>query len=229
MVPDSQSNAGTDEQLSGVLERIIYSNPENHYCVGELRDEGGANRTITGILPNVQCGETLELHGLWEVHQKHGRQFKVTSFKSMLPASVYGIRKYLGSGLVPGIGKTYAGKIVAAFGENTFDVIEHHSARLREVEGIGPKRARQIKEAWDTQRASREILLFLQTYGVSVRNCLRLVKRYGGQAKQILMEDPYKTAREIDGIGFKTADQIARNLGFRFSSTTFFDDETEKP
>ncbi len=218
MADNRQGNRHPGEQLTGVLERIIYSNPENHYCVGELRDETGINRTVTGVMPNVQCGETLELEGIWEVHNKHGRQFKVTSCKSMLPASVYGIRKYLGSGLVPGIGKTYAGKIVASFGEDTFDVIEHHSARLREVEGIGPKRARQIKEAWDTQRASREILLFLQTYGVSVRNCLRLVKRYGGQAKAILMEDPYKTAREIEGIGFKTADQIARNLGFGFSS-----------
>lgn len=218
MAADSQSNPDTREQLDGVLERIIYSNAENHYCVGELRDESGSIRTVTGVMPNVQCGETLELQGLWEVHQKHGRQFKVTSCRSMLPASVYGIRKYLGSGLVPGIGKTYAGKIVGAFGENTFDVIENDSARLREVDGIGPKRARQIKEAWDTQRASREILLFLQTYGVSVRNCLRLVKRYGGQAKDVLMADPYKTAREIEGIGFKTADQIARNLGFGFSS-----------
>lgn len=218
MAAQSQDNSSTDERLDGVLERIIYSNPENHYCVGELRDETGMLQTVTGIMPNVQCGETLELHGNWEVHRQHGRQFKVESCTSTLPASVYGIRKYLGSGLVPGIGKTYAGKIVEAFGENTFDVIEHHSARLREVEGIGPKRARQIKEAWDTQRATREIMLFLQTYGVSVRNCLRLVKRYGGQAKAVLMEDPYKTAREIDGIGFKTADQIARNLGFGFSS-----------
>lgn len=207
-----------NEKLSGVLERIIYSNPENHFCVGELRDDDNNTRTVTGIMPNVQCGETLELEGNWETHRQHGRQFKVTSCTSTLPASVYGIRKYLGSGLVPGIGKTYAGKIVETFGKETFEVIENHSARLREVEGIGPKRARQIKEAWDTQRASREIMLFLQTYGVSVRNCLRLVKKYGSQAKAILMEDPYLVAREIDGIGFKTADQIARNLGFGFAS-----------
>jgi exodeoxyribonuclease V alpha subunit len=218
MTPPPPANAPGEGQLSGVLERIIYSNPENQFCVGELRDDSGMTQTVTGVMPNVQCGETLALTGDWENHRQHGRQFKVKSCTSTLPASVYGIRKYLGSGLVPGIGKTYAGKIVEVFGEDTFEVIEHHSARLREVAGIGPKRVRQIKEAWDTQRASREIMLFLQTYGVSVRNCLRLVKRYGGQAKAILMEDPYKTAREIDGIGFKTADQIARNLGFGFSS-----------
>jgi exodeoxyribonuclease V alpha subunit len=206
------------DALTGVLERIIYSNPENQFCVGELREEGGPMHTVTGIMPNVQCGETLELKGSWETHQRHGRQFKINSCTSTLPASVYGIRKYLGSGLVPGIGKTYAKKIVETFGKSTFDIIETDSGRLREVEGIGPKRATDIKQAWDTQRASREIMLFLQTYGVSVRNCLRLVRKYGNQAKAILMEDPYTTAREIDGIGFKTADQIARNLGFGFSS-----------
>lgn len=206
------------DRLKGVLERIIYSNPENQFCVGELREDGGPMHTVTGTLPNVQCGETLDLEGAWETHPQHGRQFKVTACTSTLPASVYGIRKYLGSGLVPGIGKTYAGKIVGKFGKETFEVIENHSGRLREVEGIGPKRAHEIKTAWDTQRASREIMLFLQTYGVTVRNCLRLVKRYGNQAKEILLEDPYTTAREIEGIGFKTADQIARNLGFGFAS-----------
>lgn len=206
------------ERLTGVLERIIYSNPENQFCVGELREEGGPMQTVTGVMPNVQCGETLELKGAWETHPRHGRQFKVAACASTLPASVYGIRKYLGSGLVPGIGKTYAKKIVEAFGKETFDVIESNSGRLREVEGIGPKRATDIKNAWDTQRASREVMLFLQTYGVSVRNCLQLVRKYGNQAKAILMEDPYTTAREIDGIGFKTADQIARNLGFGFAS-----------
>ncbi|MGC9449992.1 MAG: SF1B family DNA helicase RecD2 [Oceanipulchritudo sp.] len=218
MVSSSNNPGETGEQLTGVLEKIIYSNPENHFCVGELREDSGMMHTITGILPNVQCGETLELEGAWENHRQHGRQFRAAKFTSTLPASVYGIRKYLGSGLVPGIGKTYAKKIVEAFGQETFDIIENQSARLREVEGIGPKRAREIKNAWETQRASREIMLFLQTYGVSVRNCLRLVKRYGNQAKAILLEDPYTTAREIEGIGFKTADQIARNLGFGFSS-----------
>lgn len=215
-VPADQPDAnGT---LSGVLERIIYSNPENHYCVGELRDEGGRTHTITGTFPNVQCGETLELTGDWETHKTHGAQFKATAFSSRLPASVYGIRKYLGSGLVPGIGKTYAKKIVDTFGEKTFEVIEGDSARLREVPGIGAKRASEVKLAWESQRAGREIMLFLQTYGVSVRNCMRLIKRYGNEAKNILLQDPYTTAREIDGIGFKTADQIARNLGFGFES-----------
>lgn len=205
-------------QLSGVLERIIFSSAETQFCVGELRDDAGMLHTITGTLPQVQCGETLALEGDWETHRQHGTQFRVHSFTSTLPASVYGIRKYLGSGLVPGIGKTYAKKIVEHFGADTFAVIDEDSGRLREVPGIGSKRAREIKAAWDTQQASREIMLFLQTYGVGVRNCMRLVKRYGREAKQVLLADPYTTAREIDGIGFKTADQIARNLGFGFES-----------
>jgi exodeoxyribonuclease V alpha subunit len=216
--PPASSQPGHGERLRGVLEKIIYSNPESQFCVGELREESGLTHTVTGVLPNVQCGETLELDGAWETHPQHGRQFKARSCTSTLPSSVYGIRKYLGSGLVPGIGKTYARKIVDTFGEKTFEVIESDSARLREVEGIGPKRAREVKKAWDTQRATREVMLFLQTYGVSTSHCLRLVRRYGNQAKAVLLDDPYTTAREIDGIGFKTADQIARNLGFGFTS-----------
>lgn len=208
-------SAGAETSLRGVLERIIFSNAETQFCVGELRpDKQRTSVTVTGVLPQVQCGETLELRGWWETHRQHGEQFKVTSCRSTLPATVYGIRKYLGSGLVPGIGKVYADKIVDAFGNKTLDVINEDSGRLREVPGIGPKRAREIKAAWDSQQAYRSLMIFLQTYGVGVRNCLRLIKKYGGEAESILRHEPYRVAREIDGIGFKTADQIARNLGF---------------
>lgn len=206
---------GSPTQLKGVLERFIFSNPETHYCVGELQTgEGTGSITITGVLPQVQCGETLELQGYWEDHRQHGKQFKIASFKTALPSSVYGIRKYLGSGMVPGVGKVYANKIVDTFGSDTLRVISEDSGRLREVPGIGPKRAREIKAAWEEQHRFRNLMMFLQTYGVGVRNCLRLQKRYGGEAEQILRQDPYLIAREVDGIGFKTADQIARNLGF---------------
>jgi exodeoxyribonuclease V alpha subunit len=198
-----------------VFERIIFHNAENHYCVGELRlREGRACVTIAGVLPNVQCGETLEIDGAWQEHPQYGRQFKVSACRSTLPSTVYGIRKYLGSGLVEGIGRHFADKIVDRFGVDTLRVIEEDSGRLRLVDGIGPKRARQIKQAWDEQRSLREVMVFLQTYGVGVAHCLRLVKRYGNQTSRILREDPYLIAREIDGIGFRTADQIARNLGF---------------
>jgi exodeoxyribonuclease V alpha subunit len=203
------------DTLAGVLERIIFLNEENHYTIAEFRREDTNEKaTIVGALPGVQCGETLHLHGQWTRHSQHGDQFKIESFTSELPASVYGIRKYLGSGLVSGIGTVYANKIVDAFGTDTFRILSEESARLRRVDGIGPKRAAAIKKAWDEQRTLREIHIFLQTYGVTTSQCVKLVDRYGSQAKSVLLAQPYRVAREIEGIGFKTADRIAINLGF---------------
>jgi exodeoxyribonuclease V alpha subunit len=203
------------ESLAGVLERIIFLNEENHYTIAEFRREDTDEKvTIVGPLPGVQCGETLHLRGSWTRHSQHGDQFKIETFTSELPSSVHGIRKYLGSGLVPGIGKVYANKIVDAFGADTFRVLSEESARLRRVSGIGPKRAAAIKKAWEDQRALREIHIFLQTYGVTTSQCVKLVNRYGAQAKPVLLAEPYRVAREIEGIGFKTADRIAINLGF---------------
>lgn len=208
-----QSTSAHD-RLTGVLERLVFFNEENHYTIGEMRpDDGGPVVTVTGGLPGVQCGETLELIGTWTRNAKYGDQFKIASFRSKLPSSVYGIRKYLGSGLVPGVGKTYADKIVAKFGADTLRVISEQSGRLREVEGIGPGRAKKIKQAWDEQVSLREVMIFLRTYGVGNAVCLRLLKHYGLEASQILRSDPYRVAREIDGVGFRTADKIARNLG----------------
>jgi exodeoxyribonuclease V alpha subunit len=211
----------TPATLTGVVERIIFLNEENHYTIAEFRpDSAPAAKersemvTIVGALPGVECGETLHLRGEWTRHSQHGAQFKIAGFKSELPASVYGIRKYLGSGLVPGIGKTYANKIVDAFGTDTFRVLSEESGKLRDVEGIGKKRATAIKQAWDEKRTERELYIFLQTYGVTPTQCVKLVTKYGAQAKQILLTEPYKVAREIEGIGFKTADRIAINLGF---------------
>ena len=206
--------------LTGVVERIIFLNEENHYTIAEFRPDGvdgGAKPepvTVVGALPGVECGETLHLSGEWTQHSQHGAQFKIASFKSELPASVYGIRKYLGSGLVPGIGRVYANKIVDVFGTDTFRVLSEESAKLRNVPGIGRKRAAAIKEAWDGKRTEREIYIFLQTYGVSPGQCVKLVKQYGAQAKTVLTNEPYRVAREIEGIGFNTADRIAINLGF---------------
>lgn len=213
------------QSLTGVLERIIFFNEENHYTIAEFRPDRGRKTdpaddtsedkvTITGPLPGVECGETLHLTGEWTRHAQHGAQFRIQSFKSELPSSVYGIRKYLGSGLVPGIGKVYANKIVDVFGTDTFRVLSEESGKLRHVPGIGKKRATSIKQAWDEKRTERELYIFLQTYGVTPSQCVKLVNRYGGEAKQILMAEPYRVAREIDGIGFKTSDRIAINLGF---------------
>jgi len=208
--------------LTGVLERIIFFNEENHYTIAELKPEVGRadpstpknTITITGPLPGVQCGETLLLTGEWTKHAQHGAQFKVVTFKSELPSSVYGIRKYLGSGLVPGIGKVYANKIVDAFGTDTFRVLSEESGKLRKVPGIGKVRATSIKSAWEEQKTLREVHIFLQTYGVTTSQCVRIVKKWEAAAQKIIQAEPYKLAREIDGIGFKTADRLAINLGF---------------
>jgi exodeoxyribonuclease V alpha subunit len=206
--------------ITGVLERIIFLNEENHYTIAEFRPDAGESAakpdpvTIVGALPGVECGETLHLSGEWTRNSQYGDQFKIASFKSELPASVYGIRKYLGSGLVPGIGRVYANKIVDEFGTDTFRVLSEESGRLRDVPGIGRKRATAIKLAWDGKKTERELYIFLQTYGVSPSQCIKVVKQYGSQAKTVLTTEPYRVAREIEGIGFKTADKIAINLGF---------------
>jgi len=166
----------------------------------------------------VQCGETLRIDGEWTRHAQHGDQFKFVQFKSQLPASVHGIRKYLGSGLIHGIGKSYAKKIVDFFGADTLRVISEDSGRLHEVPGIGKQRAKSIKTAWDEQRAVRDVMMFLQTYGVTPSQCVRLVKKYGNGAKRILQDEPYRLAQDIERIGFKTADKIALNLGYPTNS-----------
>ena len=205
----------SEQKISGVLERIIFFNEENAYCVAEISvAEGRPPITILGNLPGIQCGETLALIGQWTRHPSHGDQFKVSKFKSELPASIHGIRKYLGSGMVHGIGKSYARKIVDHFGADTLRVISEDSGRLREVPGIGSQRAKSIKAAWEEQVAVRDLMIFLQTYGVTPSQCVRLVKKYGAGAKRLLQDQPYRLAEDIERIGFKTADKLALNLGF---------------
>ncbi|ADE54933.1 SF1B family DNA helicase RecD2 [Coraliomargarita akajimensis] len=208
-----------EQTLTGVLERIIFFNEENAYCVAEVSvSEGKQPITILGNLPGVQCGETLKLSGQWTRHATHGDQFRVANFKSELPASIHGIRKYLGSGMVKGIGRSYAKKIVDFFGADTLRVISEDSGRLHEVPGIGKARAKSIKAAWDEQSAVRDVMMFLQTYGVTPSQCVRLVQKYGSGARKILQNEPYRLAEDIERIGFKTADKLALNLGFPTNS-----------
>lgn len=209
----------TVERLVGALERILYADEETGYCVAEIAPvEGGSRVTVSGALPGVQCGESLEMEGSWYRHAKYGRQFKVVRYRSRLPATVNGIRRYLGSGLVSGIGKGYADKIVDHFGERTLEVISNESGRLQEVPGIGKARARSIKKAWDAQHATREVMIFLHTYGVTAGQSVRLVRRYGGEILEVLRSNPYQLADDVDGIGFRTADRIALNLGIASNS-----------
>ena len=213
MSPPREPPRGPETTLSGVVERILWLDEETHFTIAELAPEAGEKVIILGNMTGLQCGETVDVSGHWERHPSHGPQLRVRTFSSRLPSSVHGIRKYLGSGLIKGIGKTYADKIVAKFGVRTFDIISNQSGRLREVDGIGPGRAKAIKAAWDDQKALREVMVFLQTYGVTNALCVRIVKAYGQDAKKVLTTEPYRVCREVEGVGFKTADKIARNLG----------------
>jgi exodeoxyribonuclease V alpha subunit len=202
------------EQLRGTLERIVYTNEENHYTVGALLPEGQRETVaVVGNLAGVQCGETLQLEGQWTFHRQFGRQFKVEKYETVLPSSVTGLKKYLGSGLIKGIGPKFAERIVAHFGEQTLEVIDQFSGKLRDVEGIGPQRARQIKEAWNAQKMIREVMIFLQTYGIGASHAAKIFKLYGPESIHIVRQNPYRLAEDVYGIGFKTADQIAHNVG----------------
>jgi exodeoxyribonuclease V alpha subunit len=215
---------GTQEPtqcIEGTVEKILYSHEENHYTVAQLLPEGRGRVeliTIVGNLAALQVGESVRAFGRWTVHKQFGRQFQVERLDSVLPRTIVGIRKYLGSGLVKGIGKTFADRIVEKFGEKTFEVIDHFSGKLRDVEGIGPERARRIKEAWTQQKSIRDIMVFLQGHGVGSAHAATIYKQYGEQAIAQVTENPYRLARDIRGIGFKTADSIASRLGIAFDS-----------
>jgi exodeoxyribonuclease V alpha subunit len=202
------------ERLRGVVERVTYANAENGYSVIRLAVKGKQDLvTVVGNLADVNAGESLELEGVWTRHRQYGRQFKVLNYRTVLPATAEGIQKYLGSGLIKGIGPVMAGRIVTKYGVDTLDVIEHEPQRLLDVLGIGPRRVAKIASAWEEQKQIREVMIFLQGHGVRPSWAVKIYKTFGDAAVQVVREDPYRLAREIRGIGFKTADQIARKLG----------------
>ncbi len=201
-------------ELEGTLERLTYQNEENGYTVARVVPHGKAYEvTVVGNLTGVNVGKSLRLMGLWTTHPQYGKQFEVRTYTVQYPATIEGIRKYLGSGLIKGIGPVNAGRIVDHFGPDTLDVIEHHPERLQEVPGIGGKRKDQIISAWADQKYIKEIMIFLQRFGVSAGLAVKIYKAYQGQSIPIIQNDPYRLAKDIYGIGFKTADKIARNMG----------------
>lgn len=202
------------QELEGSVERITFQNEENGYTVARFRPKGKAYEiTVVGNLAGVHVGELLHLRGVWTTHPEYGRQFEVHSYTVRLPATVEGLRKYLGSGLIKGIGPVMANRIVDHFGLETLEVIEQAPERLMEVHGIGKKRVAMIRQAWAEQRQIKEIMFFLQAHEISTGLAVKIYKAYGDEAIQVLRTDPYRLARDIYGIGFKTADKIAQNLG----------------
>ena len=203
------------DKLHGTVERITYYNEETGYSVirlnvkGRSGPAGRALVTVVGNLPEVNPGESLRLEGIWTAHPQYGRQFKAERCKQILPATVEGIKKYLGSGLVKGVGPVTAARIVQRFGADTLRMLDEKPRRLREALGVGPKRAAAIAKAWEEQKQIREVMLFLQSHGVTTGLAVKIYKTYGDDALQVVQEDPYRLARDIWGVGFKTADKIA--------------------
>ena len=203
------------DRLRCVIERITYQNEQNGYSVIKCKAKGYSDLvTVVGAMPEVHVGAVLSLTGEWKMDAKYGRQFSITTFEETLPATVYGIEKYLGSGLVKGIGPKFAGRIVKEFGADTLNVIEEDPDSLIRVPGIGKVRVERIKKSWIEQKEIKNIMLFLQSHNVSTTHATKIWKTYGNESIKVVQENPYRLADDIWGIGFKTADTIAEKMGF---------------
>ncbi len=210
----TSSTGPPTENLAGLVERVTFHNEENGFCVLRLKARGQRDLvTVIGHATMISAGEWIQAAGTWTNDRTHGLQFRATFLKATPPTTVEGIERYLGSGMIRGIGPAYAKRLVKTFGEAVFDVIEAEPERLREVEGIGPVRAARIAAGWAEQKIVREIMLFLHAHGVGTSRAVRIYKTYGAEAVAVISDNPYRLARDIRGIGFKTADQIAANLG----------------
>jgi exodeoxyribonuclease V alpha subunit len=208
------STVSSTEVLAGLVDRVTFHNPENGFCVLRVKARGQRDLiTLVGHAAMISAGEFVQASGAWINDRTHGVQFRASFLKATAPTTVEGIEKYLGSGMIRGIGPVYAKKLVRAFGEAVFDIIEQEPRRLREVTGIGPKRAERITAGWAEQKIIREIMLFLHSNGVGTSRAVRIYKTYGADAIRLISENPYRLARDIRGIGFRTADQIAAKLG----------------
>jgi exodeoxyribonuclease V alpha subunit len=207
------------EYVSGIVERITYQNQENGFCVLKIRSKGHSELiTVVGSLVGVHVGAVIKLKGQWKVDSKFGKQFAAVDYRETTPATIAGIEKYLGSGLIKGIGPVYAKKIVKHFREDTLRIIEDTPDKLIEVEGIGIKRIEIIKKAWIDQKEIKNVMLFLQSNGVSTAYAVKIYKTYGDNSIDIVKTNPYRLADDIWGIGFRTADKIAQQLGFGLNS-----------
>ncbi len=212
-------NEAATKVVSGLVEYVTFHNAENGFCVLRVKARGHRNLvSIVGHVASISVGEWITASGEWFDDGKFGMQFKARFLKTSAPESVEGIQKYLGSGMINGIGPIYAQKLINTFGKNVFDIIETAPERLRDVDGIGPIRAKKITKAWADQKAIREIMIFLHQHGVGTARAVRIFKTYHNDAIQVMSENPYRMTRDIRGIGFRTADAIAKKLGIEKTS-----------
>ena len=202
------------EELVGQIEHITYTNSDNGFTIAQVRVPNRPEPiTIVGTILSPTPGEILRMRGEWSRHPKYGRQFKVADYSTSVPATTEGILKYLGSGMIKGLGPVMARRIVEKFGKSTLDIIEKDIDKLGDVEGIGRKRIKMIRAAWDEQKDIREVMIFLQSHGVGTGHATKIFKRYGMRSVAVVKDNPFRLASDIVGIGFTTADRIARNLG----------------
>jgi len=212
----AQASPQPTEVLAGSIERVTFHNAENGFCVLRIKARGHRELvTVVGHAAEISAGEWVTVSGTWVNSREHGQQFKASFLRSSAPTTAEGIEKYLGSGMIRGIGPIYASKLVAVFGDQVFEVIEQAPERLREVPGIGPVRGQRISQAWADQKVVREIMVFLHSNGVGTARAVRIFKTYGNDAVQVMADNPYRLARDIRGIGFRTADAIAARLGIK--------------
>jgi exodeoxyribonuclease V alpha subunit len=212
--PYSPKSSQAPESLTGVVERITYHAEESGYTVARVQSPRARELvTVVGNFANIQAGQTLQLKGVWKNHPQYGQQFEVEQYTETKPATLTGLEKYLGSGLIKGVGPVTAKRIVAHFGLETLEIIETKTERLIEVPGIGKKRVKMIQKAWETQKAIKEVMVFLQGHGVSTTYAVKIFKQYGAKAIATVTDNPYQLADDIYGIGFLTADRIAQNVG----------------
>ena len=203
-----------NQSYKGFIDRLTYHNPENGYTIARLAVEGQRERiAIVGALASIQVGENVEVEGVWTNHPKYGKQLKVERYKAVYPSTLEGMQKYLGSGLIKGIGPRSAKRIVEHFGEETLDIIDADPQRLAEVPKLGKKKVELIAAAWDEQRQIKDVMVFLQSHGITTGYAVKIFKTYGQEAIQKVRSDPYRLERDVDGIGFRIADRIAQRLG----------------
>ena len=203
-----------NQSYKGFIDRLTYYNQENGYTIARLVIEGQRERiAIVGTLASIQEGESVEVEGVWTNHPKYGKQFKVEHYKAVYPSTLEGIQKYLGSGLIKGVGPRSAKRIVEHFGAETLDIIDADPRRLEEVPKLGKKRVELIAAAWDEQRQIKDVMVFLQSHGITTGYAVKIFKTYGQEAIQKVRSDPYRLERDVDGIGFRIADRIAQRLG----------------
>jgi len=201
--------------LQGTISRITYHNPETHYTVARLDDDGGPGATVVGTIFPVSEGEEIRVSGVWKRHPRYGLQFQVEHWEKIDPATIEGIEKYLGSGMIKGIGPIYAKRLVAAFGLDTLRVLSEQPLRILDVDGIGEVRARRVLEAWQEQRGMQDVMVFLQGHGVGAALALRIFRVYGADTIAQVRENPYALAQQVHGIGFLLADRLADRIGIR--------------